>query len=361
MNHRQGRQPFLIRDSIASLIRMGSLVAIATGLFAIASGGVMLYLNLSSQLDLERADRAASQQAAAIAARLSEMQAALRDVEVIDAVRNGEAGNAMTERSVRDTLQARGIVNVLEVNLLPSQVDTLALDEESGLGFAATEMAIEAIRGGRPEARILHPGSPNESLAFAQRMPGDAGILLLRLTTSVAARLLRPDETLDFVALAQRSGGDLTVLHAAGRPVNAPVREVPVDGTRLTLQWSRAVVQAPIDNRAAVIFGSCGIIVLMVGLLLRRRTRLASYLDAGAPAPAAGPIAGRGAAEAPSAFRGRRPTERTLVLDPEETDDDEPPTVVAEPDLPEWLRESGDDRQGEGRTRPPEGRRGRSD
>lgn len=361
MNHRQGRQPFLIRDSIASLIRMGSLVAIATGLFAIASGGVMLYLNLSSQLDLERADRAASQQAAAIAARLSEMQAALRDVEVIDAVRSGEVGDAMTERSVRDTLQARGIVNVLEVNLLPAHVDSLALDEDSGLGFAATEMAIEAIRGGRPEARILHPGSPNESLAFAQRMPGDAGVLLLRLTTSVVARLVRPDEALDFVALAQRSGGDLTVLHAAGRPVNAAVREVTVEGTRLNLQWSRAVVQAPMDNRAAVIFGSCGIIVLMVGLLLRRRTRLAGYLDARAPPPSVGPIAGTGAAEAHADSQSRHPAERTLVLDPEEAGVDEPPTVVAEPDLPEWLREGGNDRQGEGRTRPSEGGRGRSD
>lgn len=272
MNQHTPERGFLTRDSIANIIRLSSLVAIALGLFAIVSGSLAIYLNLSAQLDLERADRAASRQADRIAESLSDIQTSLRDASVVDAARSGHAD------SLRRALRDRGVTGIIDVRLLPAQINAIALNGEDHLGIAATEVAIEAIRDDRAEIRVLHVGTAEENLAFAQRLPGEGGVLLLRLTTSVIISLLGANDQLDFVALAQDSGDGYAVLDAAGRAAAARIRNLPVEGSRLVLQWSRAVMLAPIDNRTAVILGSSGIIVLMVGLLLRRRTRLAHYL-----------------------------------------------------------------------------------
>lgn len=345
MSKRQSGQSFLIRDSVANLIRLGSLVAIALGLFAVISGGLAIYLNLSAQLELERADRAATQQADRIASELSSIQNSLRDASVVDAARSG-ANDAL-----RSALRERGVVSILDARILPANIDDIALAEDIDLDFAATELVVEAIRNERAEIRVLEPGTPAESLAFAQRIPGDSGVLLLRLTVSVVTSLLQDPQALDFVALAQRSNPGYTVLSATGRSAAAPIRSVPVTGSSLALQWSRAVVAAPLDNRTAIILGCSGIIALMAGLLLRRRTRLARYLSAGEQP--AEPVAGShtpAAAAGPQTWAGHQPrtTRDTMVLG-----EDEEPEQAPEPeqppgprtrasDLPEWLRESDD-------------------
>lgn len=350
MNKPHSEPGFLIRDSIANILRIGSLIAIAVGLFALASGGSMVYLNLTAQLELERADRAATQQADRIAAELSEIQTSLRDASVVDAARSG------SDDAVRSALRQREVVSILDARVLPASIDDIAVGEEIDLDFAATEMVIEAIRDGPSRIRVLQPGTPSESLAFAQKMPGDSGILLLRLTVSVVTSLLHNDDLLDFVTLAQRTDRGQTVLGVEGRSAAAPIREIPISGSSLVLQWSRAVFSAPLGNRSAIILACSGIIVLMIGMLLRRRTRLARYLERPAQRAQAETVAGprrpSGAQSGPGS-RGRRPAPKTLVLDPEETghrsqtaagpEDDEAPTVVARsPDLPEWLRDDAD-------------------
>jgi phosphomannomutase/phosphoglucomutase len=348
VNKPHKEQSFLIRDSVANILRMGSLIAIAVGLFAMTSGGVMVYLNLTAQLELERSDRAASQQADRIEQALSDIQTSLRDASVVDAARSATANGAASNDALRYALRERGVVNILDARVLPGEIDAFAVNGDNGLGFAATEVVIEAIRSGRAEIRVLEAGTPSESLAFAQTLPGNSGVLLLRLTVSVITSLLEPAESLDFLALAQRGSRNHTVLGASGGSTAARIREIPIAGSSLMLQWSRAVVQAPLANRDAVILGSSGVIVLMIGLLLRRRTRLARYLEAGTQRaePAAAPEPERVAKPRRNPPRQAR---KTMVLDPEpapaparaafDADDDEPPTVVApSPDLPEWLR-----------------------
>ncbi|WP_376694209.1 phosphohexomutase domain-containing protein [Wenzhouxiangella sp. EGI_FJ10409] len=339
-------QSFLTRDSVANLIRLTSLVAIALGLFAIVTGGVAVYLNLSAQLELERSDRAATQQADRIATELADVQTALRDASVVDAARAG-SGDAL-----RAALRTRGVTSILDARLLPAEIDAVATSEEIDLGFAAIEVVLEAIRNDRAEIRVLEPGTPSESLAFAQRMPGEGDVLLLRLTVNVLTSLMHDHEALDFLALAQSDRRDRTVLTAVGRSAAARIREIPIADSSLLLQWSRATVSAPIDNRAAVIVGSSGIIVLMLGLLLRRRTRLARYLgetEAGAqrPEPRRAKAAGKAAAPARRPDPQAAPRGKDHADDPMARDwrsaEDEPPTMVAPaPDLPEWLREDVD-------------------
>jgi hypothetical protein len=337
VNKAEAERGFLTRDSIANIIRLGSLVAIALGLFAIVSGGLAIYLNLSAQLDLERANGAAAQHAGRIGGALSDIQTSLRDASVVDAARSGSAD------ALRRALRERGTTGIIDVRVLPAQIDEIALNGDGNLDFAATESAIEAIRDSRAEIRVIQAGSADESLVFAQRLPGESGVLLLRLTTSVLTSLLESVDALDFVALAQDNGGNYAVLDATGRPAAARIRNLPIEGSRLVFQWSRAMVTAPVDNRTAVIVGSSGIIVLMIGLLLRRRTRLARYLEHHAPERAPAGRAADGPAQA----------EATMVLGPDgeapeergrdEEDDDEQATVVAgAPDLPEWLRDDLD-------------------
>jgi hypothetical protein len=336
MNQRGQDRGFLVRDRIANLLRLGSLIIIAVGLFAMAGGGTSIYLNLDSTLALERADRAAEAQARQVADRLDDMQRTLREVSVVDAARSG------SEDALREALRERGIVNILQARVLPGSIEGLA---DAGLDFEVTQFVIEAARNGRAETRVLQPGTPAESLALAERLPGDAGVLLLRLTVSVLLQEVRIDEALDFVALAQRVGDESTVLTATGRATVGTMRSEPVAGSSLVLQWNRAVIASPMDLRASVIIALTGLIVLLVGMLVRRRTRLARYLERPVEDTRAAPWS---ADAQPSRHRAND----TLVMarqNPATTtrskpSDDDPETVVADdPELPDWLfDETGD-------------------
>jgi hypothetical protein len=343
-------QPFLARDAVTDLLRLGSLIAIAIGLFAIVIAGTAIYLNLSEQLALERSDRAASRQADRIAGRLSEIQTSLRDASVVDAARSGSGDG------LRAALRERGVFNLLQVRLLPADVGELAAGTDIGRDRAARDIVIEAIENDRADIRVLQPGSPAESLVFAQRLPGDSGVLLLRLTVGVVGNLLRSDELLDFVALAQQGNPRSTVLDARGGGA-ATIHSIPIEGSSLVLQWGRAGLGAPVDNRDAFIVGCAGVIVMMIGLLLRRRTRLARHLGyaetaaTGRTAPGKPPGADSTRPGAPAATRhdhsatttdpGR--TKDRVVLDTAD-DEAEPQTVVAPaPELPEWLLDDFDD------------------
>ncbi|WP_376694693.1 hypothetical protein [Wenzhouxiangella sp. EGI_FJ10305] len=328
------RQAYLTRDSIADLLRLGSLLAVAVGLFAVVIGALAVYLNLSAQLELERSDRAASRQADRIADALDEIQTDLRDASVVDAVRTG------SNDRLRAALRERGVVSILDIRLLPADINEIAVGEYIGLDLGTTEMVIEAIRNERADIRVLQPGTPAENLVMAQRMPGDTGVLLLRLTVSVVTSLLRDDEMLDFVALAQQGNPGAIILDARGRSATGPIHPVSIADTSLVLQWTRGVMQAPLDNQAAVILGASGVIVLMIGLLIRRRTRLARYL--GHPEQAGANPGKHRARGAPSRDGG------TVVMAP---DDEEPPTMVARsPDLPAWLSDEDKEETPPGRS-----------
>ena len=129
------------------------------------------------------------------------------------------------------------------------------------------------------------------------------------------------------------------------RAVAGSLRDEPVAGSSLVLQWNRNVIASPMNLRASVITALSGLIALMVGLLLRRRTRLARYLEAPAEDTRAAPWS-------PESQPSRQRTDDTLVMarqNPGTTtrskpSDEEPATVVAnEPELPDWLfDETGD-------------------
>lgn len=329
---------FLIRDAVANVLRIASLVAIALGLFAIAVGGLAVYLNLTAQLDLERAENAATQQASRITEQLSTIQTSLRDASVVDAARaagtDGSAGNP----ALRQALRERGAANILDARILPARVDAIATSDDIDLDFATTEIVFDAIENESAAIRVLYAGQPDESLAFARRLPDGSGVVLLRVTVSVVTSLLQDPQQLDFLALAQDSGRNVTILHAVGRSTAAQIRKLPLEGSRLVLQYSRGVVSGPMETRSAVIFGSSGVILLMLGLLVRRRSRLARYLGHESAAGAARPSG------------ANPPAGGTVALDPNETNeyraggDDEAETVqVDRPDLPQWLREDVDD------------------
>lgn len=352
MNQAQDSK-FLIRDAVANVLRIASLVAIALGLFAIAVGGVAVYLNLTAQLDLERAESAASRQADRIDERLSTIQTSLRDASVVDAARaarDGGGGNG----ALREALRERGAANILDARVLPARVDEIATSGELDLDFATTEFVIEAIENESAAIRVLHAGRPDESLAFARRLPDGSGVVLLRVTVSVVTSLLEDNERVEFLALAQDGGRESTVLDATGRSTAAQIRRVPLEGSQLVVQWGHGIMHGPMETRSAVILGSSGVIVLMLGLLLRRRTRLARYLGHRQPQAPGRTAQGPRSGTHPSAGA-------TMVLDPDETHgddaarDDEADTVqVDRTDLPQWLREDVDGRDGK---KPPRSRR----
>src|SRR5699024_3467015 len=143
--------------------------------------------------------RAALAQADRIAEVLAGVHTSLRDASVVDTARSGNAD------ALRSALRQRGVSGIVDVRLLPASVDAIALSAHIDLDFAAAELVFEAIRQPRAESRVLQPGTPAESLAFAQRLPGEGDVVLLRQTVSVLTRLLHDSDQLDFIALAQQN------------------------------------------------------------------------------------------------------------------------------------------------------------
>lgn len=316
------------------LIRFGSLLLIACGLFALVTGAVTLYLQLDSQLALERAGRAAGEQVRTIIDRIDRIQSRLTDYPVIRAAQADLDAGARHAPRLRTLLREASIDNILTLQLVPMPLDRVLDNDELERDYAMIESIVAAARRGAAEVRVHYPASARESLAFAQRLPEQDGVIFLRLTVSTISSLLKADERLDYVALMAAADGHRLALATLGQAGEYRLGRIPVPESELMLEWGRAVTASPLDLRTAVIVGSSGLLVLMLGLLVRRRTRLASLLQRESTR---GPEAGREPAPGPGAD-----TDQTLVVDaaPGAEKPAVSPGAPARPpedDLPAWL------------------------
>ncbi|AKS40510.1 phosphomannomutase/phosphoglucomutase [Wenzhouxiangella marina] len=260
-------------QSAQDLVRVAGLVAIALGVFGIVVGALLLYGSMQGQLATEQASRAASDRARHVADGLAEIQATLRDPQVLDLAR--EALNADDGRSERldQAVRARGVQNLIDLRVFPSAVEEIPLGEYPEPDFSVIEMLIEARRSGRATVQVHYAGTSNENLAFAQAIEQGnpaSGIMFMRVPVSMATSRLQAAAELDSIALIQGSGDQAAVLKAIGQAPEQ-VQLTPVEGSRLSLRWSRRTIVGPLSNRAAIILGASGIILLMSGLLVRRR------------------------------------------------------------------------------------------
>jgi len=264
-------------DSKSSLIRLGSLVAIALGVFGIIIGAALLYGSMQGQLATEQASRAASDIARNISDALDDIQATLRDPQVQEYAREALADPRGRSDALETAVRSRGITNIIDLRAFPAAIEDIPLGVYPEPDFTVIEMLLEARRGGRATIQVHYPGTGNENLAFAQAISDDnqaAGILFLRVPVSLVTSLLQGSASLDSVALVQGSESQSVTLKSLGASAQG-TEFTEVSGSRLRLRWSRKTIVGPFSTRVAIIIGSVGIILMMGGLLVRRRTGIA--------------------------------------------------------------------------------------
>ncbi len=321
-------------DSLTRLLRLSSLVAIAVGLFAIIVGATLLYGGMQGQLHMEQATRAVEDRARAIGGALNSIQATLGDPQVQQLARELIARDGTSGDALLQAVRARGVANVLELRAFPPAVEEIEPGQYPNPDFPVIEMLLEARRTGSAPIQVQYPGTANENLAFAQGIgtPGEAdGVLFLRVPVSVVTALLNDQGPLDYVALVQDTGAAPAVLRSLGSPGGRP-QTTEISGSRLVLQWSRSAMVDPMRGSDAVIVAAIGILLLMGGILIRQRTRVAAELRTDSPPQAPAVRVEPALVERPA---DRPPTRPAKAAAPPV----EPEGTVVD-DLPDWLLDS---------------------
>lgn len=362
MNRKRSSDSSMFPDTIAGVLRLCSLLAIGTGLFAIVAGGALLYTGLAGQLELERAESAAEREARRVSDRVDLLRDALRDPSVIDLARSLAAGESDDVDELRRALVDGGLGNLVEVRVVAGATTDIALREHDRLDFAALETVLEASGRSAADVRVHDPGTAEETLAFAQALPGEEGVIFARTTVNMLTSALGASERLDYLALVQGEGSNRVVLREIGNRQGGGQRSLPIDGSHLELAWYKGIVSAGISGRDAFIILATGVIILMSGLLIRRRTPLARHLEqehdgAGAikhrppvarsesgVAPAGGetasPVAPRGEATNGDTGQTGSPDGTAEPLGDTGAWEGDQTQEVDLPDLPAWLEES---------------------
>jgi phosphomannomutase/phosphoglucomutase len=326
------------KKSTANAVRLSGLLSIAVGVFGVLLGALLLYTSMQGRLDVEQASRAAQDQARSIGDSLGRIQAALDNPQVIELARAALRDSAETSAALEAAVQSRGVANIIDLRVFPAAIENIPLGEYPAPDFTVIEMLIEARRNGRAPMQIHYPGSVNENLALAQAVQVDSGvegILFMRVPVSMASSLLQISGLLDFVALVQGEGENAYVLRSIG-PTRGDAEVTPIAGSRFSLNWSRRSFASSVSKQSAVIVLSIGVILLMVGLLIRQRFGALSTdsLKFELKPKRVEPEPFSVSQPAPIRRRERRPSKRPPPKKPAVAPD---PVVD---DLPDWLLDS---------------------
>ncbi len=328
-------------NKTSSALRLLSLLAIAIGLFGILLGAALTYLGMQSQLALEQAGRAADDKARVVGAALNEIQAALRDGEVANqALRSLEGGG---RDDLHSAFRRRGVASMIDLRAFDLAIE----DIQPGLfpepDFAAIEMMISARRDGRAPIQVHFPGTPNENIAFAQRIERDgeaAGVLFLRVPVSAVTSLVNDLGPLNYVAIVQGRGEQASTLRSLGSPTGGQASRIAIPNSLLAIEWSRATVGVPVAGRTAIIIGFGGLLLLLSGIVVRSRIGTPAAVMPESDKPAAASVALDDTKDVAEAESKEAPEPvATPPVQPAVSTAEPPPAKPASStnDLPDWL------------------------
>ena len=256
-----------------NLVRLIGLLSLALGVFALLVGGAIMYASIQGQLDSQQASNAAQNEARAIGDSLAEIQAAIENPQVIGLARDLLGENRTRSDALEAAVQRRGVPNIIDLKVFPNEVESIELGEYPEPDFTVIEMLREARAEGQAPIQVHYPGQSIENLALAQAVEMDAGvegIIFLRVPVSMASSLLTVPSFIDSVAIVQGQGPQSYTIRSFGQ-LTEPMEVSPIPGSQLSLRWTRATFASSFSKRTAVIILSIGIILLMVGILVRQR------------------------------------------------------------------------------------------
>jgi phosphomannomutase/phosphoglucomutase len=338
-------------DSMGRFMRLGSLVAIGAGVFALGLAAVLLYGSMQAQLAAEQASRSAEDRARTIAGALESIQSTLGDPQVLEFAREVARTGATEDDQLAQAVRARGVPNILDLKAFPATIEEIELGDYPEPDFTVIEMLLEARRDGQATPQVHYPGTANENLAFAQAIRDDGGfigVLFLRTPVSTVTSLLRDPGAMDYAALVQGRGDNSSVLKSLGVAPSGELRSTPIPDSQLALIWSRSTLVGPLGSQGAPIVGVVGLVLLVIGLLIRRQSQVARV------------ITGNQDRESATAEREVQSKRRDAAPDPPQDGSAEAragASATGQPeDLPDWLLD-GDVDDGDGAGGEPQGRR----
>ena len=279
------------------------------GLLAVALGGVLLLLSaylswnsIQARLALQQAGNQVQIQSTQLADRIRSVQHVLNQPEIIE-----QAWRQLDQIANQDDflalLSANGVRNVLNVVVAPEPVEATDLSRLPGSGFAALDMLVTARDQGMAPAQVHFAGTPDEYVAFSQRIerpPMQSGtlepdtvseaeaadqaiveagsdapiaVIFIGLPVSAVANQVQLPEGVDGIELIQTGTEQPFQLRALGRSVPLSASAVDVPGSLFELQWFRATMIGPLSWIQLSAFIVVALLLITLGVLLLRRNR----------------------------------------------------------------------------------------
>lgn len=321
----------------SSLPRLLGLVSLATGLAVLLLGGYLTWNSIQARLALQAAGERAQDEALELESNMRSIQQALASAEVASSARAELRGEA-TRDDLVDLLRQNNVRNVLNLIVAAEPLEAVDLGRLPGSGYAALEMILQAREDGRAPAQAHFVDTPDEYLAFVQRLE-DGGsplaVIFINLPLSVVANQLALPPSVDGLALMQRNDDESVVLQSVGGTVPARASTIPIEGTRFELAWHRESVIGPIGQAQLAGVLGLGALIALLGFLVLRRTAANAISRSGkAPAESSDTVQAERAEAWPEAEPEPEPEPPTRPLDEPEPPRPAPGPVEPEPEAP---------------------------
>lgn len=288
--------------SVVSIPRLLGLLAVALGGVLLLLGAYLSWNSLQARLALQQAGSQVQIQSTQLADRIRSVQHVLNQPEIVE-----QAWRQLDQVASQDDflalLSANGVRNVLNVVVAPEPIETTDLSRLPGSGFAALDMLVTARDEGMASAQVHFAGTPDEYVAFSQRIERPAGpaagvesdntpeadvavdeaveitgnapvaVIFIGLPVSAVANQVQLPEGVDGIELIQTGSEQPFRLRALGRsvPLSAPAVDVP--GSLFELRWYRATIIGPLSWIQLTAFITVGVLLIILGVLFLRRTR----------------------------------------------------------------------------------------
>ncbi|MDT8408019.1 MAG: phosphomannomutase/phosphoglucomutase [Wenzhouxiangellaceae bacterium] len=267
-------QSLFTQQAGRTLPRLLGLVALGTGLAVLLLAAYLYWNSLQASLALARA----ADDVKAQAQQIENQVQAIRDAMTSEAFATvaGQVAAGQAERNqLTAVLRSRGVRNVLNVIVATEAIEAIDMSAFPGSGFAALEMMLRARGEGHAPFQAHFAGTPDEYLAVAERLGGQASgaaVALVTLPVSVLANQITLPETVDSMQLVQNSAGLINVLQEFGNPRVRGDSSLGIDGTLFELRWNRSTVIGPMTSMQLFGVMGVGVLTALLGLLLIRRS-----------------------------------------------------------------------------------------
>ncbi|MCG8463623.1 MAG: hypothetical protein MI750_02080, partial [Xanthomonadales bacterium] len=274
-----------------SLNRLGGFLLIALGIVVLIVSGFFVWGRVQANFTRENMMRNVELTEAELANEVRRVYNLLASPPVIALATKAANGEAGAEQAVRDLVQTQ-IPNILVLKVLPGEVEKIETGPPPKPGFAVLDMAYVAEEHGAAPAQVHFVGGDRENLSFMQSVTTTEGIsayIWLSVPTSMLINQFKDygigNQYLAWEQVTLRHGA--MVLKSFGRPPgNTELEIVPIEGSMLRMVWYASAPLSVVRTRDLVLGFVLGILLMIGGYLMLRRSNVIENEEDDSPLPA---------------------------------------------------------------------------